>query len=349
MKKFICLLICVTICLLTFVGCSQTTVPNTTAMWSNGETLNYTVRKASDAELVYSESSTLFQRFPDDVTGTYVTHIEKNGDLYVLETTYDATETYRFNSDDALLKKAKTAADGCTFISLDGNTVTVNVFVKSVCSFNDKDFLPQSSSKVIKSAVFINETTVKNGKIYDCECSVNDVDVSVSYDYSSSKPKATVKTVGKDDRVVTLAKTSTKKTYDNEQLAFLIRSFKWNDLVSNGSTSIAVFDGAGNASDVALTVKASSGGEFYFHLGGVWETAYSTYEFTYYMDGENYLDLKGNTVNGSDRLVAEIGVATGGAPILYYFDHESSSSTSTNKMVRMQQSYVVFDIDVASL
>lgn len=342
MKKIICLSMCILLSLLAFVGCSQATVPNTTAMWGNNETIHYTVRKASKAELIYSEVSATMQRIPDDVTGTYATTITKGESTYTLSTEYVVTETYNFNAGDKLLEKAKAIADSYDFITVDGNTVTVNVSIYGTCVFNTNDFLPQNSSKQIKSVVFINETTV-NKKTYECQCSVNDVNTVVTYDYSAKKPKATVKTNGTEE-VVTLAKTTKTKTYDNEQLGFLLRSFKWNDLVSNGNTTISVFDGLGSASALSVVAKASSKGEFDYYIGGVWETALSSYEFTYYKDGENYVDLKNNVVEVTKRKVAEVGVSTGGIPILYYFDHETASSTSTYKMVRMQQGYVICDV-----
>lgn len=345
MKKIICLSMCILFSLLAFVGCSQATVPNTTAMWGNNETIHYTVRKASEAELIYSEVSATMQRIPDDVTGTYVTTITKGENTYTLSTEYVVTETYNFDADDKLLEKAKAIADNYDFIIVDGNTVTVNVSAYGTCIFNDKDFLPQNSTKQIKSVVFTNETTV-NKKTYECQCVVNDVKTEVTYDYSAKNPKATVKTNGAEEKVVKLAKTTKTKTYDNEQLGFLLRGFKWNDLVSNGNTTISVFDGSGSASALSVVAKADSKGEFDYYIGGIWKTALSSYEFTYYKDedGENYVDLKNNVVEVTRRKVAEVGVSTGGIPILYYFDHETASSTSTNKMVRMQQSYVVCDV-----
>lgn len=343
MKKIICLSMCILFSLLVFVGCSQPTVPNTTAMWGNNETIRYTVRKASNAELIYNEASATMQRIPDDLTGTYVTTIVKNESTYTLSTQYVVTETYNFNVGDKLLEKAKAIAGNYDFITVDGNTVIVNVSIYGTCVFNINDFLPQNSSKQIKSVVFTNETTV-NKKTYECQCSVNDVKTEVTYDYSAKKPKATVKTNGAEEKVVTLAKIAKTKTYDNEQLGFLLRSFKWNDLVSNANTTISVFDGSGSASALSVVAKAGSKGEFDYYIGGVWETALSSYEFTYYKDGENYVDLNNNVVEVTQRRVAEVGVATGGIPILYYFDHETASSTSTKKMVRMQQGYVVCDI-----
>ena len=52
MKKIICLSMCILFSLLAFVGCSQATVPNPTEKWGNNETIHYTVRKASKAELI---------------------------------------------------------------------------------------------------------------------------------------------------------------------------------------------------------------------------------------------------------------------------------------------------------
>ena len=178
---------CILLSLLAFVGCSQATVPNTTAKWGNNETIHYTVRKASKAELIYSEVSATMQRIPDDVTGTYATTITKGESTYTLSTEYVVTETYNFNAGDKLLEKAKAIADNYDFITVDGNTVTVNVSIYGTCVFNMNDFLPQNSSKQIKSVVFINETTV-NKKTYECQCSVNDVNTVVTYDYSAKKP-----------------------------------------------------------------------------------------------------------------------------------------------------------------
>ncbi len=356
MKKLICVTLCVLFACISLVGCSSAIIPTSTPSWAEGEVLTYNVRKATSYELTTVGVDLDYRQIlPSYVTGTYSTKITSaSEDDYLLETVLSTTETYTlsdFGVDTAFFDQVKTLAESVSddAVYFDGNNIKVDVTVESTCQFNKTSFLPTSSSKTIKSAVFLHSSTV-NGKTYDAQYEINDIYCSTTYDYSAKTPKVSVNSNIADETTHKLKKTTTTKTYDNEQLLFLLRSFSLANLKSNLTTAITLFDALAETKPLSVSANVGSNPTFNYMIGGSWSGMQNN-NFTYYQNetGE-YTDKDGNIVTVTERAVSLISLSTGGVPILYYFDNLNSDSlTFKNALIRMQYGYIVCDIDAESL
>jgi len=357
MKKTICLIITIVMIALLLASCSSTVVPVSTPTWNSGETITYQVRKASDYELtLVNISPSYLNVLPSTVDGTYTTNIVLEGDNYVLTTTLDVEEVYPtnlFEDDSALLQKAINTATNSDqdALSYDDTNFFVHTQVQSVVTFNKTSFLPISSAKTVKSALFVKASIV-NGKTYQGDCQVNDFTVETTYDYSAKTPKATVtSSFAEQSQTVKLAKTSNAKTYDNEQLAFLLRSFSIDTLSSNLQTPLTVFD-AVQATSLSLSTTVNQNPSFDYQIYGTMNGTDEDGNTTYYQteDKTQYTDVNNNVVQTIQRKVAQVYLTTGGKPIYYYFDHEDSDLPTAKKtLIRMQQDYMIFDVTTDSL
>lgn len=360
MKKIICMVLVIVIASIALVSCTSTITPTSTPSWTDGELLSYSVRKASDYELTLVNIGENFQQIlPEDVAGTYVTRVTTvDAENYKVETTLDMVETFTpatFGTDTALFERIKDKAnqDPTDALTFNGTNIIVHTVVYSVVQFNSSTFLPTTSTKSVRSAVFMRATTV-NGKKHDGQFEVNDYTVETTYDYSAKSPKATVKTTLAEEETTTkLQKSSAGKTFDNEQLAFLLRSYSLDTLKANLTTPITVFDSM-QCKPLSLSLTVNSNPVISkYQIGGTWNGINpDSGEILYYQteDGTQYTDAKGNVVTTVQRPVAQVYLVTGGKPIYYYFDNlNSDSQTFKNALIRMQQSYIVCEIDQASL
>ena len=355
MKKIICLIIAIVMLTVLLASCSNTVVPVSTPTWTSGETLTYQVRKASDYELsIVSIGSSYLNVLPSTVSGTYTTLIELDGENYILTTTLDVQETYSndlFSDDSALLQLAinKASQNDQDALSYDGTNFAVHTQVQSVVSFNKTSFLPNSSAKTVKGALFVKASMV-NGKTYQGDCQVNDFTVETTYDYSAKTPKATVNsTLLTQPQTVKLAKTSNSKTYDNEQIAFLLRSFSIATLSSNLQTPLTIFDGV-QATSLSLNTTVSQDYSFDYQIYGIMEGVDTDGNITYKQTDGQYTDALGNVIQTIQRSVAQVYLTTGGKPIYYYFDNQDSDLPTAKKtLIRMQQDYMIFDVTTDSL
>ena len=359
MKKIICILLIIVIASLTLVSCSSTITPTSTPYWTDGEMLSYTVRKASDYELnlvgLFNEN--YHQVIPSDANGYYATRVtaidESN---YSVETVLDVVETYTkedFGNDLDFFNTVKVLAEAndTDALAFDGTNIVVHTMVNSVAQFNKTTFLPTRSEKTIQNAVFARPSTVK-GHENSGSCEINDITITTEYDYSAKAPKVTVKSsMQEEDTVTKLQKSSATKTYDNEQLAFLLRSFSLDTLKANLSTPVTLFDSMQNTA-LALTITVTSSPAFNYQIGGVMTGIDEEGKHLYLKskDGTQYLDMNGEVVETIERSVAQVYLNTGGKPIYYYFDNKNrDDQTFKNTLIRMQQGYLVFDIDQQSL
>ena len=353
MKKIICLVLTILMITLVLVSCSNTVVPVSTPTWNSGETLKYQVRKASTYELsLVSISESYLQILPSTVSGTYTTNVVLDGENYVLTTTLDVQEVYladSFKDDSALMQKAINTAtqNDQDALSYDGTNFAVHTQVTSVVTFNKTSFLPQSSTKTVKGAIFVKASIV-NGKTHQGDCQVNDFTVETTYDYSAKTPKATVNsTLLTQPQTVKLTKNS--KTYDNEQLAFLLRSFSIATLSSNLQTPLTVFDAVQQTS-LSLNTTVSSNPSFDYQIYGIMEGVDTDGKITYKQTDGQYTDLNNNVIQTIQRSVAQVYLTTGGKPIYYYFDDQDSDLPTAKKtLIRMQQDYMIFDVTTDSL
>lgn len=356
MKKIICVILTIVIATLTLVSCSSTITPTSTPSWTDGEILSYKVRKASDYELsIVNIDSSYQQVLPAKANGYYTTRItHQEDDTYRLDALLNVVETYtaaEFGNDTALLEKIKTLANANPddALSVNGEDIIVNLISESTVIFNKTTFLPISSTKTIQNAVFIHATMV-NGKKYDGQCEINNVTLTTTYDYSAKTPKVTVKN-GAAEETIKLKKTSSLKTYDNEQLVFLLRSFSLDTLKSNLSTPITIFDAMQNQ-PLSLSITVSSNPDFTYQIGGVFKGIDDNGVNQYYQtaDETQYTDTNGKVIETIERPVSQVYLSTGGKPIYYYFDNKNREElTFKNALIRMQQGHLVFDIDEQSL
>ena len=352
MKKLFAFFAAIVLISILLTGCGAPYVPHTTPCWANNETLTYNVRRASDYELNYigitgvTDETGIFrtpylQIIPFDAQGTYTTTVTHNSaeGTYTVVSTLNVTEIYtkkQFDVDMDLYTAAIQKAASSEIMSMDGEDIVVDVSIISQCTFKEMGMLPVSSSKTVKS-VFIGCGV----------CTENDIVTTVNYDYSQKKPIVKVNTVAdakSNEKDVKLK--NGVKTFDNEQIEFLLRSFNITPLAEAGGTSLNIFDGTGLLDVTTVNAVVPKGYLFDYQLGGVWKNVDSSGNPLYYMEGENYTDVKGNIIETQKRKVSIVGL--NGLNLVYYFDSEPSAQKK-QVLVRMQQSYLVFDITAESL
>jgi hypothetical protein len=353
MKKLIAFVAIILIVSALLAGCGSSYVPLSTMRWANNETLTYNVRRASDFELNYigitgiTNDEGVFvtpylQIIPSQAEGTYTTTVTYNSaeNTYTVVSTLNVTEVYTknlFEGKTDLYNDALTKAADSDIMSVEGEDIIVDVTVTSQCTFKEVGMLPISSSKTVKS-VFIGCGT----------CTENDFATVVTYDYSKKKPIANVTTTADGETTENSVKLkSGVKTFDNEQIEFLLRSFNISPLAEAGGAALNIF--AGTESSVkTMNAIVPKGYAFDYQIGGVWKDIGSDGKQVYYKEGENYTDINGNVVETLKRKVSIVGL--NGTNLIYYYDSEPDTSIETKQvLIRMQQSYLVFDVTQESL
>lgn len=353
MKKLFAFFATLILILSLLTGCGAAYVPPSTIRWAEEETLKYNVRRASDFELTYigitgiTDENGVFQTpnlqiIPSDAQGSYETSVSFNSaeGTYTVSSTLNVTEIYSkklFAADMDLHATALQKAAESNIMRIDGEDIVVDVSVISICTFKATGMLPVSSSKTVKS-VFIGAGV----------CAENDFLTTVTYDYSQKKPYANVTTLagGKTTENSIKLKNGVK-TYDNEQIELLLRSFSLSSLATAGGASINIFDGRGLSGVMAANAVVPKAYSFDYQLGGVWKDVESNGNLVYYKEGENYTDVKGKIIETIKRNVSIIGF--NGLNMIYYFDSEDTAARDKQVLIRMQQSYLVFDITPESL
>lgn len=354
------LIMCFVICAALLSGCSSAVVPVSSVKWKDGETLEYTVRRASDYELAYVGiynaakvngeyvyKSAFAQIIPSKAEGVYTSTISKTDfdgkEAWLLKTVLTMTETYAradFGGKDALYDVAKSKAkDGSNFYA-DGDKLISKTSVTTECVFYSSNSLPAKSTRSVKS-VFIGGKDA---------CEINDFTVTATYDYSAKKPVLQTKNAAGLQETQKLKKSTAAKTYDNEQLGFVLRGFSLKTLSTNSSTALNVTDTtAGKVKSVTASVAKTYA--FDTKLGGVPKTLDKDGKLVYYQDGDAYTDAYGNVVGVTDRKIAEVRLSVGNSvPVLYYFDAKNeTSSTNLQALVKMQDAYIVATITPTSL
>lgn len=328
MKKFISLILVITLSLFALTACTSS-VPTRSIRWdmTNGETLTYDIRLVNtlnyiitDGEEISSvtadvdiiDPAVVDQIKPLSANGTYTTSIAQYGDSSkgIVTTELNLVEIYDISLFDQATIAALTQKGMIDETQTDADSIAIITHISGECIFNNPSLSPVSSSKTVKGIYVGKERVVIN-------------DYSVTCEYSNN-----VCTVVFTDKV-TSAKSFNKSIqikateyFDNEMIFYVIRAYDSTETTEK--MSINVVDPLISQSVVAISFQAQS--------------------YTAHFKNEQQMETSLYYVAAPTAFGFEFCLTPNEQPLFI-----GGAPRATNKIVKIQQGYIVYTLSDADL
>ncbi|HRX14203.1 MAG TPA: hypothetical protein P5087_04215 [Eubacteriales bacterium] len=328
MKKFISLILIITLSLFALTACTSS-VPTRSTRWdlTNGETLTYDIRLVNtlnylttDGEEISSvtadidiiDPAVVDQIKPLSANGTYTTTIAQYGDSSkgIVTTELNLVEIYDISYFDQTTIASLTLKGMIDAAQSTDDSIAVITHISGECIFNNPSLSPVSSSKTVKGIYVGKERVVINDYIVTCEYN-NNVCAVVFTDKVTSA-----------NSFNTSIKIKATEYFDNEMIFYVIRAYDSTETTEK--MSINIVDPLISQSVVAISFQAQA--------------------YTTHFKNEQQMETSLYYVAAPTAFAFEFSLTANEQPLFI-----GGAPRATNKIVKIQQGYIVYTLSDADL
>lgn len=328
MKKFIALLTTILLSLFVLTACT-TAVPTRSIRWdlTSGETLTYDIRlvktlnytettdegtSSVSADIDLLDPATVDQVKPLNASGTYTTTIAQNGSdkIGIVTTELNLIEIYDIALFDQTTIATLRQKGMVDETQTDADNIAIITHITSECIFNNPSLSPISSEKTV-SGIYVGKERI----------AINDYKVTCDYDSGVCNIVFTDNITASNSFTKSL-KIKETEYFDNEMLFYVIRAYDTAE--TSEKMTINVVDPLISQSVVAISFQSQA--------------------YTTHFKDNKQMDTSLYYVATATAFGFEFSVTPNEEPLFI-----GGAPRDTNKIVKIQQGYLVFTLSDADL